>query len=255
MTTLPSRIANIGPTVASLTHQSILPGRILINIPKESSREKRGYNIPTFLKRLPLVEINVIDKDFGPATKWLPALEKYAKKPETQIIVVDDDEIYPHHLVSNYLRFANDHNAVLTLVGWRVPADLNHANRFIQYGAIGDKPKQSLEVDKPTRTDCVQGASTFMIRPTQFNQDVFAYDRLPQEAFFVDDIYVSGYLAKAKIPVKVIPASFRFARMKVLKHLVFSETLHRKENKTHHNNNKMYQFYKKYWWSLSSKEK
>ena len=50
LTTLPSRIKNIEPTIASLCHQTVLPEKILINIPEYSRREESSYVIPDFLK-------------------------------------------------------------------------------------------------------------------------------------------------------------------------------------------------------------
>lgn len=255
MTTLPSRIANIAPTISSLTHQTVRPEKIIINLPAHSQREKTAYIIPEFLKKNPLIEINNVEKDLGPATKLLPVLEKYKGQKEKLIIVADDDEIYPQRLVENYLKQEkNLSDAVLTLVGWKVPRDFIHSNRTIRYGAIGSKPPGSQKISKPTKVDCVQGASTFAVRPTFFTEEIFDYSKAPKEAFFVDDIYVSGHLAKQKVPIYVIPAPFRFARMKVSAHLLFSETLHKKENKTGHNNNTLYKFYKPFWGSLNNNE-
>lgn len=252
MTTLPSRIANIAPTIASLSHQSVRPERILLNLPTYSKREQTEYKIPDYIKKNPLVEINETAEDLGPATKLLPALRKYWGRDDKLLIIADDDEIYAHDLVKNYLTYEKESkDSVLTMVGWDVPEGLDHAQRIVKYGAIGNKPKKSQKVTKLTQVDCVQGASTFAVRPTFFSQEVFDYSQAPKEAFFVDDIYVSGHIAKQKVPVYVTPAPFRYARMKVLTHLVLSETLHRKENKTGHNNNTLYQFYRLFWHSLS----
>lgn len=248
MTTLPSRIANIAPTISSLIHQTIPPEKILINLPAYSRREQSEYKIPKSLIENPWVEINNIEDDLGPATKLLPALKKYQNQKQKLIIVADDDEIYPKKLVENYLTWEKElPGSVLTLVGWDVPKNLMHSDRIVKFGAIGSKPPGSLKVDKPTRVDCVQGASTFAVRPAFFSEEIFDYTKAPKEAFFVDDIYVSAHLAKRKIPVFVIPAPFRFARMKVVKHLLLSETLHKKENKTGNNNNTLYEFYQLFW--------
>lgn len=251
LTTLPSRIKNIEPTIASLCHQSVLPEKILINIPTHSKREKSGYTIPDFLKENPIVEINYIENDLGPATKLLPALKKYESAKDQLLMVVDDDEIYPKRLIENYLQFeALSKHAALALVGWNAPADFNHTNRTVLYGAIGNKPAKSKKITEPTRVDCVQGASSYLVRPSFFDDSVFDYTQAPKEAFFVDDIYISGYLAKQQVPVYVVPAIFRYARMKVTTHLIHSETLHKKENKTGHNNRVLYSFYKDAWFSM-----
>ena len=252
-TTLPSRIPNIKPTIASLLDQSIRPDQIILNIPKFSKREKKPYKIPEFLKQCPYILINQIEEDMGPATKLLPSL-KLIKNTETLIVVGDDDEIYPKKLFENYLNNQpNFKNATMTLVGWNAPDDNNHSHKNIKYGAIGSIPKNANEVDRPTQVDCVQGASTFAVHTDFFSDKVFDYTAAPKQAFFVDDIWISGNLARNNTKVFVIPASFRYARMKVPSHLVFSETLHRKENHSGENNSTLYRYFNNYWHSRRRK--
>ena len=250
MTTLPSRIRNIRTTIASLLDQSIAPEKIILNLPKYSRREQIGYAIPRYLKNHPSILVNEIEEDLGPATKLLPTLKLF-EGSDTLIIVADDDEIYPKGLIENYLSHADRFpTSVMSLVGWDAPEDFKHTSKQVLYGAIGDRPKGSMKVIKPTRTDCVQGASTFAVRPGFFTESIFLYADAPKEAFYVDDIWVSGHLAKNQVPVYIIPAPFRFARMKVLTHLVLSETLHKKENRSGENNNVLYGFFKKDWTSV-----
>ena len=247
MTTLPSRIKSIGPTIASLCHQTTAPEKIVINLPLESKREHRGYDIPDFLARNDRIEINRIREDHGPATKLLPSLKKFSNE-KVKLIVADDDEVYGKKVIENYLSHSQlAKSAVLTLVGWDAPPDNNHHSRIVKFGAIGNKPKNSVEVQSPTQVDCVQGASTFMVSPSFFTEKVFDYQEVPKEAFFVDDIHISGHLASQKIPIYVIPANFRYARIKILKNLISKRSLHKKENSSGHNNNIVYQFYEKYW--------
>src|SRR5262245_60250965 len=46
LTTLPSRIDRIGPTIKSLLNQTVSPAAIRINLPPASRREGRGYVVP-----------------------------------------------------------------------------------------------------------------------------------------------------------------------------------------------------------------
>lgn len=91
MTTIPSRINKLKPTIASLLDSSKRVDKIYLNIPKISCKGVLYY-IPNWLKSLKNVEINYIKKDIGPATKLIPILTKEDKK--TIIIVIDDDVIY-----------------------------------------------------------------------------------------------------------------------------------------------------------------
>lgn len=252
-TTLPSRIKNIKPTIASLLDQKIRPDKIILNIPKFSKREKRPYLIPDFLKQCPYILINEIEEDMGPATKLLPTLN-LLKETDTLIVIGDDDEVYPKQLFANYLNNqSNFKDSTMTLVGWNAPEDNNHSHKKIKYGAIGSIPNNAIEVRTPTQVDCVQGASTYAVRTSFFSDKLFDYTRAPKQAFFVDDIWISGNMARDATKIFVIPASFRYARMKVPSHLVFSETLHRKENHSGENNATLYEYFHNYWHSRGIK--
>jgi hypothetical protein len=247
MTTLPSRIKNIAPTLASLFDQTVPPSKIILNLPKWSVREERGYLIPDFIKKDTRIEIIVSAVDYGPGTKLLPALRKYAED-DVKIIVADDDEIYNKGIIENYLKF--EHLAVkgaLTLAGWDKPQDYIHANRYAFFGAEGSITKNSEAIDSVRQVDCLQGASTYLVSPSFFTEDIFDYDKVPKEAFFVDDIYFSGYLASKEIPIYVVPAPFRYTRIKDPVHKRRSVALHRTENRSGHNNKVLYKYFETYW--------
>ena len=57
LTTLPSRIDRIAPTIKSLLNQTISPAAIRLNLPVLSRRERQSYVIPEWLGRLQSVTI------------------------------------------------------------------------------------------------------------------------------------------------------------------------------------------------------
>ena len=101
MSVLPSRFKGLLPTINSLTDQSVLPEKIVINLPRFFKRDKTDYEIPEYVENHPLIEINWIENDLGPATKLLPTLDFYEHNPDRLIVVVDDDQIYPREMVEN----------------------------------------------------------------------------------------------------------------------------------------------------------
>ena len=74
LTTLPSRIDRIEPTLKSLLRQTIRPRAIRLNVPATSRREGSAYRVPERLRRLRSIAIVRVD-DYGPATKLIPALQ------------------------------------------------------------------------------------------------------------------------------------------------------------------------------------
>src|SRR6478752_2815369 len=97
LSTVPDRINNLRPTIRSLLNQTRPPDEIVLAIPEFSIREKRPYVVPKYLLRLPRVRILHCVKDWGPATKFIPAVreELAAGRYSSLIMVVDDDRIYP----------------------------------------------------------------------------------------------------------------------------------------------------------------
>lgn len=248
---LPSRFKNFEPTLNSLTDQTLLPKKIILNLPKTFKRDKTNYVIPEFVKLHPLIEINWIEEDLGPATKILPTLDLFADSPDQLIIVLDDDQIYPKGLVENYEKWSKElPDAAMTLSGWVVPDTFDHADKVQKYGAIVRVYRRDTSVDEPVRVDCLQGAASFAVKPKLFDRGVFDLENAPREAFFVDDIWLSGNLSRVKSPVYVVPAPFRFGRFVALSQPT-SVSLSKTVNADNTNNNTLYRHFEKEWWSIN----
>ena len=252
MSVLPSRFKGLLPTINSLTDQSVLPEKIVINLPRFFKRDKTDFEIPEYVENHPLIEINWIENDLGPATKLLPTIEFYEHNPDRLIVVVDDDQIYSREMVENYVRHEQQlPNAAMTLSGWTVPDSYNHADKEQRYGGIVRFYRKDTSVSEPIRVDCLQGAASFAVKPKFFDKKVFDFDSAPEEAFFVDDIWVSGNLAITKTPVYIIPAPFRFGRfVSVRQSTQFG--LSSSVNADNTNNNTLYKYFKNQWWSMNS---
>lgn len=94
--TLPSRIADLRPTLDSLLNGDLVPDKIFVLRSEFSEREKSGYVIPDFLTDenycRDVVEVKVT-KDLGPGTKILGALDHL---PEHSYLVLADDDVSYH---------------------------------------------------------------------------------------------------------------------------------------------------------------
>jgi len=97
LTTIPSRLEDIGQTIRSLEMQVVKPQKIILNIPEKYNRFKETVQtLPDFITNNPLVYVNKIREDYGPATKMLGILE-LDLKPSTVVLICDDDvNLYPH---------------------------------------------------------------------------------------------------------------------------------------------------------------
>ena len=110
LTTLPSRIGRLRPTLDSLRAQTLPPDRIFVCVPDRSLREDREYALPEWLRSPPPgVEVVRCGTDHGPGTKLLGCLPRIAG--EACLITVDDDLVYRPFLVERLYRAQLDRPA------------------------------------------------------------------------------------------------------------------------------------------------
>lgn len=204
LTTIPSRLPLIVPTIKSLMRQSVAPSRIILNIPSASLREGRPYVVPEFLERLGAVEINRCP-DLGPATKLLPSLQRLP--PDLPILVVDDDRIYHRTVLADLLEASLARPGVAVgLSGWRVPGDLTDRATTVWSNLMmrAPAPIRARRLRRPLQVDVLQGFSGYLVQPDQFDLTaVTVYDGAPVAARLVDDVW---FAAHCLVPRLVCPA-------------------------------------------------
>ncbi len=203
LSTIPSRIALMEPTVKSLLRQTLAPRRIVINVPDYSIRERTAYIIPEFLQNLKSVEIRRCP-DFGPATKFLPTL--LDESSGQKIIILDDDRIYPPTLVEELDRAAgHGPDTAYSMSGWIVPSDLTDKPTTIWSNLLLTPPTQlrGRRLASPRRIDVLMGYAGYIVRPRFFDLSALkSFEGAPREAFFVDDLWISAH---CKVPRMALP--------------------------------------------------
>lgn len=194
LTSIPSRLPLIERTMKSLLRQSLPPARIVLNLPHFSKREGIAYEAPAFLDGLEAVKIRWCE-DLGPATKLLPSLA--GEDPQTPIIVVDDDRIYPANLVADLAAAAERApDCAFCMSGWVVPPDLvdRPTTVWSNLRMLPPAPVRARRLSTPMEVDIVQGLSGYLVRPAFFDlAAVMDYSQAPKEAFFVDDVWISAH--------------------------------------------------------------
>ena len=206
LTTLPGRYEKLKEALLSLHAQSRPLDAIYLTLPAKVTRLNLTYPpLPESITKLCTI-VNV-PIDYGPITKLLGALTK-EDDPNTLIISVDDDMIYAPDLVGKLLsnaqlqprsaiasggytfnhsfcHFMLYHNKFPWLNGWtfpHVPADGKRVEQL--YGCSGVLYKRSYfeNYDK-----------------------LIALSQLTNDTFLNDDVVISAWLAKQKIPIYVFP--------------------------------------------------
>jgi hypothetical protein len=238
LTTLPSRISRVGPTLKSLLDQTVRVDGIRLNLPQRSRRENCPYTIPPHLDGVPPIQLASCDKDWGPITKLLPTVQDFEDRPDAKIIIVDDDTIYPRTMVEALTTCSETlPDSAICMRGWKLPKDYRHCDRrYIQASGV----------HSATPVAIMQGASGFLVKPRFFEGGVLHDEQAPDEAFFVDDILVSGTLARVGVARHVAPSPIRFVRISSLAAMGTPSLVHG-ENKDGHNNATLYRYFDPYW--------
>ena len=201
LSTVPDRINNLTPTIRSLLKQTRPPDEIVLAVPEFSVRERRHYVVPKYISRLPRVRILRTRDDWGPATKFIAAIqdELAAGRQNTLIMVVDDDRVYPLDALETYLHYSEQlPEAALCFRGAGMPRNLDWRDaRMIR----------ASELRQPQPVAVITGCGSYLIQPTFFDESLWDYSQAPKGAFYMDDIWISGCLAKANVKRYVVPGS------------------------------------------------
>jgi glycosyl transferase family 2 len=201
LSTVPDRINNLRPTLRSLLKQTRPPDEIVLAIPEFSVRERRPYVVPKYISRLPRVRVLHCAEDWGPATKFIGAIqdELAAGRENTLIMVVDDDRLYPRDALETYLYYSEQlPNAALCFRGAAMPSTLDWDDA---------KMIRASELREPRRVAVITGCGSYLIQPRFFDESLWDYSVAPQVAFDIDDIWISGWLSRGGVKRYVVPAS------------------------------------------------
>ncbi len=238
LTTLPDRIAQLGPTLDCLLQQTRPADEIVIAIPEISFRQQRPYVVPEFIRQLPSVRILQTGRDWGPATKSIPAVrdELAAERGNTAIVVIDDDRIYPLDTIETYLHYERElPDAALCFRGAAMPRSFNWRDAKMIHGN---------RLREPKRVAVITGCGSYLIKPRFFDETFWEYASAPRAAFYMDDIWISGCLDRRAVRKYVVPSSDRLRSVKTQERTM---TLHDVPRGRQNNNNEVIAFFRDRW--------
>ena len=201
LSTVPDRINNLRPTIRSLLRQTRPPDEIVLAIPEFSVRERRPYVVPKYISRLPRVRVLRCREDWGPATKFIPVIQEElaAGRGSSLIMVVDDDRVYPRDALETYLHYSKQlPDAALCFRGAAMPQSMDWRDA---------KMIRASELRQPRPAAVITGCGSYFIQPRFFNESVWDYSKAPSGAFYMDDIWISGWLSRRGVKRYVVPAS------------------------------------------------
>lgn len=188
LTTVPKRIENIKPTIYSLLAQDLKPKLIILNLSYDLFPR---VQVPKELFELKNLKINMVEKDFGPATKFFYTLRE--SPPEERVIVVDDDMYYSNDLTSTLVLCSEQSpDAAFCVNGLRLSKTMRASDRE------SDKEIRSGR----KRVAIIEGCGGYLVKPRFFSDNLlfdFSLPGAPERARFDDDFWISGHLSRSGI--------------------------------------------------------
>lgn len=195
LTTIPARTSSLSPVLRSLLNQDTPADRVILWLPRRSLRQNHDYPDARSIKVPDGVEV-IECEDLGPATKLLHALRL---EQSALVIAVDDDVIYPDNLVSSLL--AAHRKEPGTAFGLRGVA-LKKGTPFADLWHV-----LASGIDEPKQVDVLFGTWGYMVPAWLCGQAIHDFSGYPPAVRWVDDVWISGHLARLGIPRKVAPSN------------------------------------------------
>lgn len=248
-TTLPDRIEYLSAMINSLLSQTRRPDAIYLCVPEISQRKKTRYVVPQEILNNRAITIITADKDYGPATKLIPAFLAERKNPDTKIIIVDDDQVYPRYHLECLNNWANLlPNSAVGGAGCFMPDKYPPSKVLGKDSVVGSSLRLSADkLSYLTQVDILFGYASYVVRPRFLNDQLLDYSGAPTAAFFEDDVWVSGNLARNGVDRYAFPClgkRFSPASSKKTRH---TGALCTEENVNYQNMDIIYDYFREYW--------
>lgn len=223
LSSIPPRFGLIGPTLEALVAQRGVDG-VELYLPQSYRR------FPDWDGTLPALPAGVTlhrcDTDYGPATKVLCAARRYHGQ-DVRLLFCDDDRDYRPGWAAGLLAEADRHpDRAVALAGWDIAGlatregfvSPRHRRRSRSWdmayrmarlkqvmsgqikAKLAQKPPRRI-IAQPGFADVFEGYGGVVVRPDFF--DDIAFD-IPAQAFHVDDVWLSGALARKGIGIWLV---------------------------------------------------
>lgn len=192
LTTIPVRARHIRPALHSLLDQTRPADRIMLAYPEHSLRTGKPYPDPASLGLPDGVDI-IRCNDSGPSTKLLPAL---GLETAALIIVADDDVVYPRDFIATLV--AAHESEPGTAWGYRGVV-LDGVTAFVELPHL-----LASGLAAPAQVDVLFGTWGYAVTAAMFDAAVKDFSGHLEAVRWVDDVWISGHLARRGISRKVL---------------------------------------------------
>ncbi|EUC70045.1 hypothetical protein Y017_11545 [Alcanivorax sp. 97CO-5] len=196
LTTFDKRIDNVYLTIESLLQQSLKPDRIILWLSEPEFPDRRIPHVLELQQQRGL-EIAFCPEDLGPYKKFYYTMERY---PDSLVITVDDDTLYPHDLVDQLYRSYQSMPGV-------IPCHRAHGMRFDAAGSVlpykqWEKPTFQSE---PSLLTFPTGVGGVLYYPGCLDERVLDKDCFMSICPHADDVWLKAMSLKKGVPCRRVP--------------------------------------------------
>jgi hypothetical protein len=100
------------------------------------------------------------------------------------------------------------------------------------------------ELRQPEAVAVITGCGSYLVQPRFFDESLWDYSKAPEAAFYMDDIWISGWLARRCVKRYAVPASMMMRSVWRQRRTL---TLHDVPNGRQQNNNETIAFFRDSW--------
>lgn len=202
MTTVKNSAKYARVAISSILDQTLPPTAVLLSVSTETKAAMPDIHMWPNSSR---IKVLASEEDQGPAMKYMQAIGLLRSEENALIVIVDDDKIYPPTMLQDLLRGYEKEGpgSAVGCRGWTATPDCTYPRDGWELGVsvYGHKSNASVNVDVLT------GSDSYIFKPSVFRDDSLwqtCNDTLKM-AMRMDDVWISGNLARLGIKRKVVP--------------------------------------------------
>jgi len=214
-----ARIQNAKLIVGDLMSGSLKPDKIIFCVSKEPYLLDKGIK-PNELPRInnPKVEFKYVE-NFGPLRRISPIVEEYYDRPETKIIIFDDDRKPAKDTLEKLVAYSDKHpNVAAAAAGnvWGGDKDkyaklgviYDHRHGHIDGIVLGWSPR----LKQPIEVQVANPGVGLLVKPKFFSEDFFKWKEYYDDSYWgiskTDQTFINYSMAKNGIKRMVIPLNY-----------------------------------------------
>lgn len=213
-----ARVPNIPKIARDLISGTLKPDKIVFCISREPYLLDEGIKEGSIKKfKCPNCEFKVV-KNNGPIRRIVPLVREYWDKPDTKIIIFDDDRKPGHDTVAKLVNYSNKHPNVAVGAAGNMMFGYKEKQKWQSKGVIFDSRHHKKVgivlgwgITQPIEVDILNPGVGILVKPRFFNSDFINWEEVYHPRLGInqtDQTFISYSLKKNGIKRMVIQLGY-----------------------------------------------